>query len=84
MYNVVKQNGRDVHIVIKPDMDCVREFRLGLHTRRPGWARLSFSEKRRGARAQQLTQPQVWRYGGLYPTSWDDALESGRRGHAAA
>ena len=23
MYNIVKQNGEDVHIVIKPDKDCV-------------------------------------------------------------
>src|SRR5688500_10322531 len=23
MYNIVKQDGRDVHIVIKPDPDCV-------------------------------------------------------------
>ena len=23
MYNLVKQDGRDVHLVIKPDYDCV-------------------------------------------------------------
>ena len=37
-------------------------------------AELSFSETT-GTQAQRLTQPQVWRYGGLYPTSWDDALD---------
>ena len=29
MYNIVKQNGRDVHIVIKPDKDCVVNSGLG-------------------------------------------------------
>ena len=29
MYNIVKQNGRDVHLVIKPDHDCVVNSGLG-------------------------------------------------------
>ena len=29
MYNIVKQDGRDVHIVIKPDPDCVVNSGLG-------------------------------------------------------
>ncbi|MGY4799869.1 hypothetical protein [Teichococcus aerofrigidensis] len=29
MYNVVRQNGQDVHIVIKPDHDCVVNSGLG-------------------------------------------------------
>src|ERR1700692_2061066 len=29
MYNVVSQNGQDVHIVIKPDHDCVVNSGLG-------------------------------------------------------
>jgi arsenite oxidase large subunit len=29
MYNIVKQNGRDVHIVIKPDKKCVVNSGLG-------------------------------------------------------
>ena len=29
MYNIVKQDGRDVHIVIKPDKDCVVNSGLG-------------------------------------------------------
>jgi arsenite oxidase large subunit len=27
-----------------------------------------------GSQMQRLTDPLVWRYGGMYPTSWDDAL----------
>ena len=34
---------------------------------------LSYSETT-GTQAQRLTDPMVWRYGALYPTSWDDAL----------
>ena len=30
MYNIVKQDGRDVHIVIKPDKDCVVNSGSGL------------------------------------------------------
>jgi arsenite oxidase large subunit len=73
MYNVVKQNGRDVHIVIKPDKDCVVNSGLG-SIRGARLGELSFSETM-GTQAQRLTQPQVWRYGGLNPTSWDDALD---------
>ena len=27
-----------------------------------------------GTQSQRLTDPMVYRYGGMYPTSWDDAL----------
>jgi arsenite oxidase large subunit len=73
MYNVVKQNGRDVHLVIKPDIDCVVNSGLG-SIRGARLGELSYSETT-GTQAQRLTQPLVWRYGGLYPTSWDDAVE---------
>jgi len=43
MYNVVKQNGRYVHIVIKPDRDCVVNSGLG-SIRGARQAELSFSE----------------------------------------
>ena len=33
MYNIVKQNGEDVHIVIKPDKDCVVNSGLGSSSR---------------------------------------------------
>ena len=73
MYNMVKQDGRDVHLVIKPDYDCV--VNSGLASPRGGrMAEMSFSEKR-GTQQQRLTDPLVWRYGQLQPTSWDDALD---------
>jgi arsenite oxidase large subunit len=73
MYNIVKQDGRDVHIVIKPDKDCEVNSGLG-SIRGARQAEESFSETT-GTQMQRLTAPLVWRYGGLYPTSWDDALE---------
>ena len=73
MYNIVKQNGRDVHIVIKPDTNCVVNSGLG-SIRGARLGELSYSETT-GSQAQRLTDPLVWRYGGLYPTSWDDALD---------
>ncbi|MEO1090524.1 MAG: arsenate reductase (azurin) large subunit [Pseudomonadota bacterium] len=73
MYNVVRQDGRDVHLVIKPDIDCVVNSGLGSVR----GARMA--ENRRsditGTQQQRLTEPLVWRYGTLQPTSWDDALD---------
>jgi arsenite oxidase large subunit len=73
MYNIVKQNGRDVHIVIKPDKDCEVNSGLG-SIRGARQAEESFSETT-GTQMQRLTTPLVWRYGGLYPTSWEDAFD---------
>ena len=72
MYNVVKQNGRDVHLVIKPDEKCVVNSGLG-STRGAKMAVLSYSQVR-GTSVERLTDPLVWRYGQLSPTSWDDAV----------
>ena len=72
MHNIVKQDGRDVHIVIKPDQNCEVNSGLG-SIRGARQAEESFSETT-GTQMQRLTDPLVWRYGGLYPTSWDDAL----------
>jgi arsenite oxidase large subunit len=73
MYNVVKQNGKDVHLVIKPDVECVVNSGLGSVR----GARMA--ENRRsdvtGTQQQRLTDPMVWRYGTWQPTSWDDALD---------
>jgi arsenite oxidase large subunit len=73
MYNVVKQDGKDVHLVIKPDADCVVNSGLGSIR----GARMA--ENRRsdvtGSQQQRLTEPMVWRYGTWQPTSWDDALD---------
>ncbi len=73
MYNIVKQNGQDHHLVIKPDPDCVVNSGLG-SIRGARLAELSYSEVR-STQQQRLTDPQVWRYGQLQPTSWDDALD---------
>ena len=73
MYNVVKQNGKDVHLVIKPDKACVVNSGLGSVR----GARMA--ENRRsdvtGTQQQRLTDPLVWRYGTWQPTSWNDALD---------
>jgi arsenite oxidase large subunit len=73
MYNVVQQNGRDVHLVIKPDINCSVNSGLGSF-RGARLAELSFSAAR-GTQLQRLTEPMVWRYGKMQPTSWDDALD---------
>ena len=73
MYNVVKQNGEDVHIVIKPDPNCVVNSGLG-SVRGARIAEMSYS-RQRNTQLQRLTDPMVWRYGQMQPTSWDDALD---------
>ncbi|MEP3278584.1 MAG: arsenate reductase (azurin) large subunit [Stappiaceae bacterium] len=77
MYNVVKQDGNDVHLVIKPDKDCVVNSGLGSVR----GARMA--ENRRsdvtGTQQQRLDQPMVWRYGTWQPTSWDDAMDLAAR-----
>jgi arsenite oxidase large subunit len=73
MYNIVKQDGRDVHIVIKPDKGCVVNSGLG-SIRGARMAEMSFSASR-STQQQRLTTPVVWRYGQMQPTSWDDALD---------
>jgi arsenite oxidase large subunit len=73
MYNVVKQDGQTVNLVIKPDVDCVVNSGLGSVR----GARMA--ENRRsdvtGTQQQRLTDPLVWRYGTWQPTTWDDALD---------
>ena len=73
MYNIVKQDGKDVHLVIKPDPDCSVNSGLG-SIRGARMAEKSFSEAR-STQQQRLTEPMVWRYGQMQPTSWDDALD---------
>ena len=72
MYNIVKQNGRDVHLVIKPDANCTVNSGLD-STRGARMAELSYSTVT-GTSPERLTEPLVWRYGTLSPTSWDDAV----------
>ncbi len=73
MYNVVKQNGRDVHLVIKPDRECVVNAGLG-SIRGARMAEMSYSEARQ-TQQRRLTDPLVWRYGQMQPTGWNDALD---------
>lgn len=73
MYNVVKQDGKDVHIVIKPDKGCVVNSGLG-SIRGARMAEMSYSGVR-NTEQQRLTDPMVWRYGQMQPTSWEDALD---------
>jgi arsenite oxidase large subunit len=73
MYNIVKQNGQDVHIVIKPDKACEVNSGLG-SIRGARIAEMSYS-KARQTQQHRLTDPMVWRYGSMMPTSWDDALD---------
>ena len=73
MYNIVQQDGKDVHIVIKPDRDCVVNSGLG-SVRGARIAEMSYSTAR-NTQLQRLTDPMVWRYGQMQPTSWDDALD---------
>ena len=73
MYNIVRQNGSDVHIVIKPDKDCVVNSGLG-SVRGARIAEMSYSQQR-NTQLQRLTDPMVWRYGQMQPTGWDDALD---------
>jgi arsenite oxidase large subunit len=72
MYNIVRQNGRPVHLVIKPDKDCVVNSGLG-SVRGARMAELNYS-RITSTQLQRLTDPMVWRYGQMQPTSWDDAL----------
>jgi arsenite oxidase large subunit len=73
MYNIVRQNGEEVHIVIKPDKGCVVNSGLG-SVRGARMAEMSYS-RARNTQLQRLTDPMVWRYGQMQPTSWQDALD---------
>ena len=72
MYNIVKQDGQDVHLVIMPDRNCEVNSGLG-SIRGSRMGENSFSQTT-GTQAQRLTDPMIWRYGDLKPTSWDDAI----------
>ncbi|MFC3117520.1 arsenate reductase (azurin) large subunit [Jhaorihella thermophila] len=73
MYNIVKQDGKDVHLMVVPDDDCVVNSGLGsirgarMAENRPSEITLT--------QQQRLTDPMVWRNGVWQPTSWDDALD---------
>ena len=72
MYNIVKQNGRDVNIVIKPDHNC--EVNSGLGSIRGARMAETSYLTTTNTLAARLTDPLIWRYGTMSPTSWDDAI----------
>lgn len=72
MYNMVQQDGRPVHLIVKPDQDCV--VNTGLNSVRGGrLAETRYSEQA-GTMVDRLTHPLIWRYSQHMPSSWDDAL----------
>ncbi|TWA87897.1 arsenite oxidase large subunit [Azospirillum brasilense] len=72
MTNIVRQDGRLVHLAIVPDQDCV--VNGGLNSVRGGrMAETRYSEQT-GTMTARLTHPMVWRYSQMMPSSWDDSL----------
>jgi len=73
MYNVVQQDGRDVHLAVVPDQNCV--VNSGLASTRG--ARMAENRPSRvtGSQQQRLSDPLIWRNGTWQPTSWEDALD---------
>ena len=55
MYNVVKQDGNDVHLVIKPDKDCSVNSGLGFCPRRTDGGKPAFRRDRNAAAAAHRT-----------------------------
>ena len=72
MYNVVKQNGRDVHLVLMPDNECVVNSGLA-STRGARMAEDSYSEVTQ-TQLHRLTMPLIYRDGDLVEISWDEAF----------
>ncbi|WP_299363477.1 arsenate reductase (azurin) large subunit [uncultured Paracoccus sp.] len=73
MYNVVKQDGRDVHLVIKPDAGCV--VNSGLGSVRGARMAEGHTSDVLGTQQNRMREPMVWRFGSYVETSWDDALD---------
>jgi len=73
MHNIVQQDGKDVHLAVIPDRECVVNSGLGSIR----GARMAENRPSRvtGTQQQRLTDPQMWRNGVWQPTSWDDALD---------
>ncbi len=72
MYNIVEQDGRPVHLVIKPDKECV--VNQGLNSVRGGRHAETRYSTQTGTMTDRLLHPMVWRYSQHMPTSWDDSL----------
>ncbi len=72
MYNIVRQNGKDVHLAVVPDENCV--VNSGLTSVRGARMAENRPSEVTGTQQQRLTDPLVWKNGSWQPTSWDDAL----------
>ena len=73
MYNVVKQDGKDVHLAVVPDQECI--VNSGLGSIRGARMAENRPSKVTGTQQQRLSDPLVWRNGVMQPTSWNDALD---------
>ena len=73
MYNIVRQGGKDVHLVVKPDVNCV--VNSGLGSIRGARMAENRPSKVTGTQQQRLSDPRVWRNGVWQPTTWNDALD---------
>ncbi len=73
MYNMVQQDGKDVHLAVVPDEDCV--VNSGLVSIRGGRMAENRPSRVTGTQQQRLSDPLVWRNGVWQPTSWADALD---------
>jgi len=73
MYNMVRQNGQDVHLAVVPDEDCV--VNSGLASTRGGRMAENRPSRVTGTQQQRMSDPLIWRNGVWQPTTWDDALD---------
>jgi len=73
MHNIVQQDGKDVHLAVVPDQDCV--VNAGLVSIRGGRMASNRPSRVTSTQLQRLSDPMIWRYGALQPTSWEDALD---------
>lgn len=77
MHNVItERNGRRFNVVVLPDKDCI--VNKGNHSVRGGThGDVLYASDR--PTADRLTHPQLYRGGGQFPTTWDEAIELGAR-----
>ena len=73
MYNIVRRTAKTCTSSSSPTTNCVVNSGLG-SVRGARMAEMSYSQQR-NTQLQRLTDPMVWRYGQMQPTSWDDALD---------
>lgn len=77
MHNVItERNGRRFNVVVLPDKDCI--VNKGNHSVRGGThGDVLYAPDR--PTADRLTHPRLYRGGGQFSTTWDEAIELGAR-----